>query len=230
MAQRPPAAKRSYRQYCATAQALDLVGERWTLLIVRELLVGPRRFSDFLAALDGIGPNLLTMRLKSLEAADIVEREFLPPPAASRVYRLTRLGRELDPVVFGLARFGLRLLGPPQPGDVFRPASLLLALRVTFDSEAAGDLDALYELRVDGDTIWVRVSGGSVETGAGPVPAGGVAPVVLTISGESLLAVAAGTLSPQQALAEDRVVVEGPRRDFLRFFRLFSLPYPLPAT
>lgn len=110
-------AKRSYRQYCATATTLDLVGERWTLLIVRALFAGPRRFSDLLSALDGIRTNLLAVRLKALEEAGLVGRDVSPPPAASRVYRLTPLACELEPVVFGLARFGLRLLSPPPPAQ-----------------------------------------------------------------------------------------------------------------
>lgn len=222
-------AKRGYRQYCATAQALDLVGERWTLLIVRELVVGPRRFSDLLEALTGIGPNLLSQRLKALEAAGVIARDVLPPPGASRVYHLTPLGRELEPVVFALARFGLRLLGPPQEGDVFRPASLLLALRVTFDADAAPGLAATYELRVDGDTLWVRVADGAVETGAGHAPAGSEEPVVrMETDGATLLEIAGGVCSPRDARAEGRVTVRGRTADYDRFFRLFTLPAPLP--
>src|SRR5712691_3728539 len=98
--------RRSYNQYCALARALDVVGERWTLLLVRELLLGPRRYKDLLDGLPGIGTNLLADRLKHLEDAGMIRRVVLPPPAGSAVYELTELGRRLEPAVFELGRWG----------------------------------------------------------------------------------------------------------------------------
>jgi DNA-binding HxlR family transcriptional regulator len=116
-----------YDQYCPIACALGLVGERWTLLVVRELMQGPRRYTDLAAELPGIGTNILAARLKELESASLVEKRKLPPPAASTVYELTPAGRALRPVLHELARFGARLMGPP-PQDALEPGWLREAL------------------------------------------------------------------------------------------------------
>ena len=116
-----------YDQYCPIACSLGLVGERWTLLVVRELMHGPKRYTDLVDGLHGIGTNILAARLKELEAAGLVERRKLPPPAASTVYELTPTGRELRPVLHELARFGARLIGPP-PLDALEPGWLVDAL------------------------------------------------------------------------------------------------------
>ena len=116
-----------YDQYCPIACSLGLVGERWTLLVVRELMHGPKRYTDLVDGLHGIGTNILAARLKELEAAGLVERRKLPPPAASTVYELTPTGQELRPVLHELARFGARLIGPP-PLDALEPGWLVDAL------------------------------------------------------------------------------------------------------
>jgi DNA-binding HxlR family transcriptional regulator len=116
-----------YHQYCPIACSLELVGERWTLLVVRELFYGPKRYTDLAAHLPGIGTNVLADRLKELEAAGVVEKHKLPPPAASTVYELTPMGHQLRPVLHELARFGARLMGPPPP-DVLEPGWLVHAL------------------------------------------------------------------------------------------------------
>jgi DNA-binding HxlR family transcriptional regulator len=106
-------AMKGYDQYCPIAHSLGLVGERWTLLVVRELFYGPKRYTDLVACLPGIGTNILAARLKELEGNGLVEKRRLPPPAASTVYELTDSGRLLRPVLHELARFGARLIGPP---------------------------------------------------------------------------------------------------------------------
>jgi DNA-binding HxlR family transcriptional regulator len=116
-----------YDQYCPIAHSLELVGERWTLLVVRELLYGSKRYTDLLDNVPGIGTNILAARLKELESAGIVEKKKLPPPWASTVYELTPAGRELRPVLHELARFGARLMGPPPP-DALEPGWLMHAL------------------------------------------------------------------------------------------------------
>lgn len=116
-----------YDQYCPIAHSLGVVGERWTLLVVRELLYGPKRYTDLVDNLPGIGTNILATRLKELEAAGIVEKKKLPPPFASTVYELTPAGRELRWVLHELARFGARLMGPP-PEDALEPGWLMHAL------------------------------------------------------------------------------------------------------
>ncbi len=116
-----------YDQYCPIACSLGLIGERWTLLVVRELMHGPKRYTDLVDGLNGIGTNILAARLKALETAGLVERRKLPPPAASSVYELTPTGQQLRPVLHELARFGARLMGPP-PLDALDPGWLVEAL------------------------------------------------------------------------------------------------------
>src|SRR2546421_2548446 len=114
--------KRTYKQFCPLARSLDILGERWTLLIVRNLLVGPKRYKDLLDGLPGIGTNLLAARLRELEAADIIERRVLPPPAGSAVYQLTVTGEALQPVLIAIGRWGGRFLGPPRADDTLVPS------------------------------------------------------------------------------------------------------------
>src|SRR5215208_1271548 len=130
--------KRSYGQYCTVARALDVVGERWTLLLVRELSTGPKRFKDLLEGLPGIGTNLLASRLKMLEGEGIVRRATLPPPAGSSVYELTGLGRELEPVIVALSRWGARLLDAPHEGDELRAGWAAVAMRSALGARGGG--------------------------------------------------------------------------------------------
>jgi DNA-binding HxlR family transcriptional regulator len=118
-----------YDQYCPIAHSLGLVGERWSLLVVRELMQGPRRYTDLVDGLPGIGTNILASRLKDLEAGGIIRKTKLPPPAASTVYELTQCGHDLRPVLHELARWGARTLGPP-PADALRPGWLRNALEI----------------------------------------------------------------------------------------------------
>jgi len=137
---------KSYRQYCPIAHALDLVGDRWSLLIVRELLAyGPRRYSDLANHLEGCGTNILAARLKGLELHGVVSKRRLPPPAASTVYELTPYGEELRPVVHELAHWGLRSLHPPTQEDALRPGWLAAALRTAFPPSPT---DACIEFRI----------------------------------------------------------------------------------
>ena len=131
--------KRLYRQYCPVAHALDLVGERWSLLVVRELQHGPARYTDLHARLDGCSTNILAERLRDLEAGGVIERRVLPAPAASTVYELTALGRGLQPVVHELARWGARTLGPPPPDAELAAGWLERALRTAVAGAAPED-------------------------------------------------------------------------------------------
>ena len=125
-----------YDQYCPIAHSLGLVGERWSLLVVRELMQGPRRYTDLADGLPGIGTNILASRLKDLEAGGIVQKTKLPPPAASTVYELTPCGHDLRPVLHELARWGARTLGPPAP-DALRPGWLTNALQIALSPVAS---------------------------------------------------------------------------------------------
>ena len=198
--------KRSYDQYCTVARALDVVGERWTLLVVRELSTGPKRFKDLLDGLPGIGTNLLTARLKALEGEGIVRRGTLPPPAGSNVYELTELGRSLEPVIVALSRWGSKLLDVPREEDDLRPGWAAVAIRSAVESEAASGPPRVYEFHIDGEAFHLRVGDGEVETrqGAAQDPD-------LIIRGETdaFLAVASGRLSPSEAAESGALRVEG---------------------
>ncbi|MCK9202536.1 MAG: helix-turn-helix transcriptional regulator [Gallionella sp.] len=159
---------RSYNQFCALAKALDIVGERWTLLITRELLSGPKRFKDLHDALPGIGTNLLSARLKEMERHGLVARGKLPPPAASAIYELTERGRGLGSVVGALVKWGFSLLGTPEPEEFFRPSWAMQALLVTFDPEAAQGISETYEFRIDDEVFHLTVSDGKAEGHLGP--------------------------------------------------------------
>jgi DNA-binding HxlR family transcriptional regulator/putative sterol carrier protein len=223
--------KRSYNQYCAVARALDLVGERWTLLVVRELLTGPKRFKDLLEGLPGIGTNLLTTRLKDLERYRVVHRVTLPPPAASKVYELTELGRSLEPVIATLGRWGLEFLGAPDQEDDLRPAWAMVAMRSALKQEAARGLQETYEFHIDEEAFHLRVTDGEVEALQGPA----VDPdLVLTGATQDFLALTAGQVEPAEVLDSGEIRIEGDQETLARCLEVLGLPLilkaPLPAA
>jgi DNA-binding HxlR family transcriptional regulator/putative sterol carrier protein len=213
-----PGQKRSYGQFCAVARALDLVGERWTLLLVRELLLGPQRFKDLLDGLPGIGTNLLAARLKDLEQAGILARGVLPPPAGSAVYELTELGAELAPVVFALGRFGARLLGEPRPGEAVRPGWFMVSLPATFHPKAAKGLRATYEVRLDGEPFEVGIADGAATVRQGPAAR---PDATLDTDLETLIGLLSGAADPRQALASGAIETSGGVAFLRRFISLF---------
>ena len=210
---------RSYHQYCAVARALDLVGERWTLLLVRELVLGPKRFKDLLEGLPGIGTNLLANRLKDLEAAGIIHRRVLPPPAGSTVYELTELGQGLEQVVFALGIWGRQFLNPMREDDVVNPAWFMVSLRATFHAEAAADLRESYHLNVDGKDFTVRVNRGTFTVRQDASPD---AEVTVTTDLLTLIALLRCRITPETALEEKRVTIQGDADYFRRFVSLFA--------
>ena len=144
-----------YDQYCPVAHALDVIGDRWALLVVRELMQGPKRYTDLAEGMPGIGTNILAARLRDLEAAGVVAKRTLPPPAASRVYELTAYGLELKPVMKELALWGARSLGPPTAGDEFFPGWLVCPVDMILGPLAPA---GRFEFRV-GDEIASLVDG-----------------------------------------------------------------------
>jgi DNA-binding HxlR family transcriptional regulator len=154
---------RTYGDRCGVARALDLVGERWALLVVRELLLGPKRFTDLRAGLPNVGPDMLSQRLRELEAAGVLQRRTLPPPAGSRVYELTERGRELEPVVLALGRWGSRA---PFPGGDARLGAdaFVVALKTLFEPAR---LEATVELRLGDQVFTARVSGARLDVARG---------------------------------------------------------------
>ncbi len=147
--------RRRYRQFCGLAKALDVVGERWTLLLVREFLLGPRRYTDLQHALPGLTTNLLSKRLREMESAGLIERTTLPPPAPSRVYRLTERGAALEPVLMALGRWGESILREgPAPGDRMDPAWALISMKRRY----AGGEDLKVELQVGGRVFQLHLA------------------------------------------------------------------------
>jgi len=217
-------ATRTYGQYCGVALALDIVGERWTMLILREVLLGPRRFSDLLDALPGLSTGLLTARLRALESEGLLRRRRLAPPAASAVYELTDAGRELEPVVLGLARFGGERLGPRDEDLAFRPQWAMLAIRANHDPDAAQGVEAVYQFDIGDDAFHVIVHDGTLEVHDGSTRA----PVVRVVSDPDTFARVA---SDPGSAPLDQLRVEGSRQDVRRMLRIISpsrRPKPAP--
>jgi DNA-binding HxlR family transcriptional regulator len=215
--------KRSYRQHCAVAKALDLIGERWTLLMVRELLLGPRRYKDLLAGLPGIATNLLAERLRELEQSGLVECRTLPPPAGATVYELTALGHGLQSAVLELGRWGARFLAEPSASDALRPGWYVVSMLATFRPELADGIDMMVDLRIQDEVFRVRVRDGEAtiaEAGSGDRT------LALTCDLTSFLEFLAGELSPRRALEDGRIEVDGDRDDLLDFYELFRWPVP----
>ncbi len=151
--------KRRYDDGCGVAHALDLLGERWALLIVRDLLLGPKRFTDLQLGLPGAGPNVLSQRLRDLQEVGVVRRRTLAPPAGSRVYELTEWGAELEPVVTSLGLWGSRSPVVPPQGEI-RADSVMLSLRCAFTPAEDPDWNAGYEFRLGRDRFTARVTAG----------------------------------------------------------------------
>ncbi|HEX2505689.1 MAG TPA: helix-turn-helix domain-containing protein [Gaiellaceae bacterium] len=188
---------RTYNQYCGVARALDLVGERWALLVVRGLVLGPKRFTDLKAELPGIGTNVLAARLRELEENNVVRRRRLPPPAASTVYELTEYGRELRSALLALGRWGAKTLGPRQEEQALRSEWLAVALTAFFRPEAAARAEASLELRLTDGTYSARIDRGELEIRPGEREG---ADLVLTTDDETLIAYLAGAPVPPEAL------------------------------
>jgi DNA-binding HxlR family transcriptional regulator len=206
--------KRRYDDACAAAHGMDLIGERWSMPLIRELLLGPRRFGDLKTSLNGISANVLTQRLEGLEAAGVLVRRRLPPPASVQVYELTRWGYEAAPIFQALGRWAVR--SPRHDATrPFSPVSLMLSLRTMMNGEAAGDFAARIQLLMAGEPyFWIREAG-EVRIGRGAIDhpdftlagtPGDIAGIVY--AGESL----------------DSVALTGDRRLALRFAKLFPMP------
>ncbi len=193
--------RRSYDQYCALALSLDRIGDRWTLLIVRELLIGPRRYTDLRTALPGIATNLLADRLRRLERDGIVALTTSEPGAAR--YELTSFGRELETPILALVRWGGRWLVEADPALQFRVEWLVIALRALL--AGAADLPSI-EFRVDGETMHARSVNEGIDVQLGPAPAPSV---VITADRDSVMGVASSGLSLLDAVKRGHVQVVG---------------------
>jgi len=223
--------KRRYGQFCGVAFALDLVGERWTLLIVRDLVLGPRRFKDLLEGLPGIATNLLAQRLKEMESNGLVERVTLPPPAGSTVYQLTAKGEALEPAIMTLGRWGAQF-GRSKPGDFYIPSSFFVSCRASFNANQAKDMRL--EFHVEGHTFEVTVDGSTCVTKERAVREPEA--VIEADRVETLIELRRHRLTPDEALSSGKVkMLSGDKRALRRFVDVFGwrqlaalVPAPTP--
>lgn len=214
-----------YRDACAAAHALELLGERWTLLVMRELMPGPRRFSDLRAGLPGISANVLTQRLEWLEETGVLVRRELPPPSAARVYELTEWGYEAEPIFRVVGRWGAR--SPfHDPGASFSAASLMLSLRTMFDGARAKGFAGRVGLRLGRDTLLAVVGGGGITVDAGSVEG---ADVVLAGEPRAVAAAIYGGQDLEALIDAGMLAVEGDREAARRFIGFFPLPDKAPV-
>jgi DNA-binding HxlR family transcriptional regulator len=193
---------KSYREFCAAAKTLDVVGDRWALLVVRELLPGPRRYTDLLEGLPGIGTNVLSIRLRELEESGILTRRRLPAPSAATVYELTDDGRDLLEVVQALSRWGMRRITRPEDDEYVEPRWFVGSLTAVADASPLAD-SATYALRIDGEDFTLEVDAGRLIVSHGVV---GAPQVMLVAALSDFFAVAKGDRK-----AAKRVGIEGDR-------------------
>jgi DNA-binding HxlR family transcriptional regulator len=214
--------KRTYGDPCGVARALDRVGERWALLVVRELLIGPKRFTDLRAGLPRLSPDILSERLRELEQSGVLRRSKLPPPAGSRVYELTEWGRELEPVVLALGGWGSR--APFPAGDSqLSPDALMIALKTVFDPSQAPPEPIVAELKLGGYHFRAQVADGRLEI----VRADATSPDATIECDPATLA---DVLWHGGSLDDPKIKLDGDPQALARFLALFATPRPVAAT
>ena len=214
--------KRRYDDACAAAHGMDLIGERWAMPVIRELLMGPRRFTDLKKSLNGISANVLTQRLEGLEEAGILARRKLPPPASVQVYELTPWGYEAAPIFQALGRWAVR--SPRHdPTRPFSPVSLMLSLRTMFSAQAAGDLEGRVQLRMGEESYYWTRENGVVDIGRGDIAS---PDAVLTGSPSAIASIVYAGRPLDDAIASGELRIEGDRRLLSRLPACFPLPEP----
>lgn len=213
---------REYGQFCGLARAAEVLGQRWTLLVLRDLLVGPRRYSDLVAGLPGISTNLLTTRLKELEQDGLVTREARNDPDRSIVYAVTPRGAELTSALDALARWGAAGMHTPREGEIVTTASLVTALRVAAGNGPAPDRRRLvYTVRVGDAVAHAIVRDRTVEVAPGEHPA----PDLVITGGPGFRDLLAGVLDPETAIANGVVELDGDPALLAPFVATFTVPY-----
>ncbi len=212
-------AERSYNQFCGIARALDIVGERWTLLIIRELLLGPRRFKDLQKGLPGIGTNLLSDRLKKLQRFELLRQRELPPPAASTVYELTPRGEKLRPAVEMLGDWGTQFLDTTGEKELVSPRWLLLILENKFRPQRVGDVEKVIAFDIDGELMYIHIQDGKIETRQGGHPE---ADLTIRTDTENFLRLVTGKAGPSQDRSELNLHFKGDAELFNNLSRWFD--------
>ena len=212
--------KRRYDDACGTAHALDLIGERWSLLVMRELMLGPKRFSDIRADLPGISANTLTQRLEGLEQAGIVVRSQLPPPASGQVYELTEWGYQSKPIMGALGRWATR--SPSHdPTQHFSAVSLILSFQAMGQPGLPKDIDASIGFRLGRESYRVRIRDGAIDAARGEADG---ADLIFTGAPRTIAAAVYGGVPLAALEAEGALGIEGDRALAERFVTLFPLP------
>lgn len=211
---------RSYGQNCGLARAMDLLGERWTVLILRELALGPRRYKDLATRLTGIGTNLLAARLRSLEDGGVIERIPLVPSASVTAYSLTAAGDELRPVLGQLALWGLRHGRPFDNADETRPVWILLALFSSAGGRAVGRFGGIVQVTAGQDSMWGVVEDGELQVREGNAP---VFPALrLSTDARTLLALVSGSITLARAVESGAALIEGSAKGAQSFVTLYD--------
>ncbi|MET8764108.1 helix-turn-helix domain-containing protein [Lentzea sp. NPDC004782] len=214
--------RRDFGQYCGVARALELVGERWALLIVRDLLVRPRRYTDLQENLSGIPTNVLSTRLKELEQAGVVERQVAPAPQRGVVYALTADGQGLEPAILALGRWGAVHLGDPQPGDRISVEGVTLNLRSSFQPAEAVGVTASFEIHARDMVLHAIVADGELTTGVGPAPGKPDLTITAHLADDEL----ASYRAIVRAVRDGRAELAGRRELVDTFLRLFIVLQP----
>ena len=217
------ARKRTYDHYCSLAQGLDVIGDRWAPLIVRELLLGPRRFTDLQNGVPGIASDMLTTRLRELTEAGVVEKVELDAPASGSAYTLTELGRGLEEPLTAIARWGLDLMPPPSDAGAFTPSIMAGSMRVLLQPDP--DEELTVSLNSEGEPYTIRIAGGKADPRQGRAIDPDIA-----IDGPPgpVMAVLVGGFEPGTATGDEwdttGVTVEGDRRDLDRLRAMVRVP------
>jgi DNA-binding HxlR family transcriptional regulator len=220
--------RRRYGQFCGLAIGLDVLGERWTLLIIREFMLGPARFNDLLENLPGIGPNMLSARLRTLAEAGVIEQHRVDSDGRGRAYALTALGDELREPVLHLARWGLHLVTEEDAEDaVVRPAWALLAVEaIVHDKVLPSHVTEQYEFRVDDEDFHIDVQEGLPSVRRGPASD---AAMSMTTDSETFVRIGAELLRPLNAIISGKITVQGSPEAFERCADLMGISTPVPA-
>jgi DNA-binding HxlR family transcriptional regulator/putative sterol carrier protein len=213
--------RRNYREFCPVARSLDVLGERWTLLIVRELLLGPKRFKDLMSTLPAMGANRLAARLKDLQDSGVLARRTLPAPAGAQVYELTPYGERLRPVIYALGAWGTELaLSDDIKRGGARAELMALGMSATSPPALSAELAETYELHVADERFHVNVADGTVMVRSGPAPVR--ADLLVECDLETFAELAMGAITPAKAARDGRAQVQGNRAMFTRAFQILS--------
>jgi DNA-binding HxlR family transcriptional regulator len=215
---------RSYNQYCGLAYALDIVGDRWTLLIIRELMAGPRRFKDLICGLPDISTNLLSGRLKRLEQHGLLRRRVLPPPAGSTVYELTPLGQALEKTLLELGKWGRKFVPPSPEGVTLLPVgSYALTLKTFFRPEQAQGVNETYELHIDHEVLQVQIKDGEIYVHQGETR---TADAIFQTDMQTYLELLQRQIQPDEAISRGLIRIEGDPGALSRFVSFSGVPGP----